>query len=50
MMMMMMMKKKIMTTRMKKRDMKVPRILSHVKPDGGEQRKSWTRILTQTRR
>ena len=23
------------TTRMKKRDMKVPKILSHVKPDGG---------------
>ena len=27
-----------------------PRILSHVKPEGGQQRKIWTRILTRTRR
>ena len=28
----------------------VPRILSHVKPEGGQRRKIWTRILTRTRR
>ena len=27
-----------------------PRILSHVKPEGGQRRKIWTRILTRTRR
>jgi len=33
-----------------KRDMKVPRILSHLKQEGGQRRKIWTRILTRTRR
>ena len=41
---------KMMMTRIKKRDMKVPRILSHVKSDGRQWRRSWIRILTQTRR
>ena len=27
-----------------------PRILSHVKPEGGQRRKIWTRTLTRTRR
>ena len=45
---MMMMKTTMM--RMKKRHMKVPRILSHVKSDGRQWRRSWIRILTQTRR
>ena len=40
-------KKKKMT---QKRDMNFPRILSHVKPEGGQRRKIWTRILTRTRR
>ena len=33
-----------------KRDMKVSRILSHLKQEGGQRRKIWTRILTRTRR
>jgi hypothetical protein len=45
-----MMMMKTTTMRMKKRDMKVPRILSHVKPDRGQRRRSWTKILTRTRR
>jgi hypothetical protein len=35
---------------MTQRDMKVLRILSHVNPDGGQRRMSWTRILTRKRR
>jgi hypothetical protein len=42
----MMMMMKTATMRMKKRDMKVLRILSHVNLDGGQWRRSWTRILT----
>jgi hypothetical protein len=33
-----------------KRDMKVLRILSHVNRDGGQQRMSWTKILTRKMR
>ena len=43
-------KKRMMMMMMtQKRDMKVLRILSHMKPEGGQQRKIWTRILTRTR-
>jgi U3 small nucleolar ribonucleoprotein component len=41
---------KPMTMRTQKRDMKVLRILSHMNPDIGQQRMSWIRILTRTRR
>ena len=43
-------KKRMMMMMTQKRDMKVPRILSHVKPEGGQRGKIWTRILTRTRR
>ena len=43
-------KKRMMMMMTQKRDMKVLRILSHVKPEGGQRRKIWTRILTRTRR
>ena len=43
-------KKRRMMMMTQKRDMKVLRILSHVKPEGGQRRKIWTRILTRTRR
>ena len=43
-------KKRMMMIMTQKRDMKVPRILSHVKSDGRQWRRSWIRILTQTRR
>ena len=33
-----------------KRDMKVPRILSHLKQEGGQRRTSWTRILIRMTR
>ena len=42
-------KKWMMMMMTQKRDMKVPRILSYVKPEGGQQRKIWTWILTRTR-
>ena len=42
-------KKRMMMMMTQKRDMKVLRILSHVKP-GGQRRKIWTRILTRMRR
>jgi hypothetical protein len=41
---------KTMMTRIQKRHMKVPRILSHVKLDRSQRRRSWTRILTRTRK
>jgi hypothetical protein len=37
-------------TRMKKRNMKVPRILSHVKSDGRQRKRSQIRILTRMRK
>ena len=40
-------KKRMMMTQ--RRDMKVLRILSHVKLEGGQRRKIWTRILTRPR-
>jgi hypothetical protein len=43
-------KKRLMMMMTQKRDMKVPRILSHMKPEGGQRTKIWTRILTRTRR
>ena len=43
-------KKRTMTMMTQKRDMKVLRILSHVKPEGGQRRKIGTRILTRMRR
>jgi hypothetical protein len=46
-------KKKMMKTtmtRMKKRNMKVPRILSHVKSDGRQRKRSQIRILTRMRK
>ena len=43
-------KKRVMMMMTQKRDMQVPRILSHVKLEGGKRRKIWTMILTRTRR
>jgi hypothetical protein len=40
----------MMTMTMTQRDMKVLRILSHVNPNGGQRRTSWTRILSHKRR
>ena len=43
-------KKRMMMMMTHKRNMKVPRILFHVKSEGGQRRKIWTRILTRTMR